>query len=110
MTINRDPHRSSRMIKRALVSGLPSAGNNVIDLRTLPIPVARYYTRAVGAAGGVHVRLSPYDPRVVDIRFMGGNGLNLTRAGAGGRARSSSRGLPPRLPGGHRQHQYTQDG
>jgi len=79
VTINRDPHRSSRMIKRALVSGLPSAGNNVIDLRTLPIPVARYYTRAVGAAGGVHVRLSPYDPRVVDIRFMGGNGLNLTR-------------------------------
>ncbi len=79
VTINRDPHRSSRMIKRALVSGLPSAGNNVIDLRTLPIPVARYYTRAVGAAGGVHIRLSPYDPRVVDVRFMGGNGLNLTR-------------------------------
>ena len=42
-------------------------------------PVARYYTRAIGAAGGVHVRLSPYDPRVVDIRFMGSDGLNLTR-------------------------------
>ena len=33
------------MIKRAMVSGLPSAGNNVLDLRTVPIPVARYYTR-----------------------------------------------------------------
>jgi mannose-1-phosphate guanylyltransferase / phosphomannomutase len=79
VTINRDPHRSSRMIKRALISGLPSAGNHVLDLKTLPIPVARFYTRECGAAGGVHVRLSPYDPRVVDIRFMDRNGMNLTR-------------------------------
>jgi mannose-1-phosphate guanylyltransferase/phosphomannomutase len=79
VTINRDPHRSPRMIKRALISGLPSAGNNVLDLTVLPIPVARYYTRARAAAGGIHVRLSPFDPRVVDIRFMGGDGLNLTR-------------------------------
>lgn len=79
VTINRDPHRSSRMIKRALISGLPSAGNDVIDLGNVPIPVARYYTRAAAAAGGVHVRLSPYDPRVVDIRFLGPDGLNLTR-------------------------------
>lgn len=79
VTINRDPHRSSRMIKRAVVSGLPSAGNNVLDLRTVPIPVARYYTRKSEAAGGVHVRLSPYDPRVVDIRFFDRTGLNLRR-------------------------------
>lgn len=79
VTINRDPHRSPRMIKRALISGLPSAGNNVRDLGTLPIPIARYYTHARQAAGGVHVRLSPYDQRVVDIRFFGSDGLNLTR-------------------------------
>lgn len=79
VTINRDPHRGPRMIKRALVSGLPSASNNVNDLGSVPIPVARYYTRAVKAAGGVHVRLSPYDQRVVDIRFFGNDGLNLTR-------------------------------
>ena len=78
VTVNRDPHRSTRMIKRALVSGLPSAGNDVLDLGVLPIPVARYYTRATDATGGVHVRLSPYDQRVVDIRFMDRNGLNLT--------------------------------
>jgi mannose-1-phosphate guanylyltransferase/phosphomannomutase len=79
VTINRDPHRSPRMIKRAIISGLPSAGNNVLDLRMVPIPAARYYTRAVKASGGVHVRLSPYDQRVVDIRFFGPDGLNLTR-------------------------------
>ncbi len=79
ITINRDPHRCPRMIKRALISGLPSSGNNVLDLRQVPIPVARYYTRSTDAVGGVHVRLSPYDQRVVDIRFFNRTGLNLTR-------------------------------
>jgi mannose-1-phosphate guanylyltransferase/phosphomannomutase len=79
VTINRDPHRSPRMLKRAVISGLPSAGVNVHDLGTSPIPVARYYTRTTGAVGGVHLRLSPYDQRVVDIRFMDKNGLSLSK-------------------------------
>jgi mannose-1-phosphate guanylyltransferase / phosphomannomutase len=79
VTINRDPHRSPRMIKRAVISGLPSAGIHVQDLQSMPIPVARYYTRAIGAAGGVHVRLSPFDRRVVDIRFFDGQGRNLSK-------------------------------
>jgi len=79
VTINRDPHRSPRMLKRALISGLPSAGVNVRDLRSVPIPVARYITRKMGAAGGLHVRLSPHDARVVDIKFMDSRGLNLSK-------------------------------
>jgi mannose-1-phosphate guanylyltransferase/phosphomannomutase len=79
VTINRDPHRSPRMIKRAVISGLPSAGINVQDLRSMPIPVARYYTRVTDAVGGVHVRLSPFDQRVVDIRFLDGQGRNLSK-------------------------------
>ncbi len=79
VTINRDPHRSPRMIKRAVISGLPSAGINVADLRTMPIPVARYITKVSEAIGGIHIRLSPYDQRVVDIRFMDERGLNLSK-------------------------------
>jgi len=67
------------MIKRAVISGLPSAGIHADDLRSMPIPVARYYTKATGAAGGVHVRLSPFDRRVVDIRFFDGEGRNLSK-------------------------------
>lgn len=78
--INRDPHRSPRMIKRALISGLPSTGVDVIDIKTAPIPVARYYTRAMKAGGGIHVRLSPYDPRTVDIRFFSNQGMNLGKS------------------------------
>ncbi|MER2599939.1 MAG: sugar phosphate nucleotidyltransferase [Caldilineales bacterium] len=79
VTINRDGHAGSRMLKRAVISGLPSAGVHVRDLQTVPIPVARFYTRSTGAAGGVHVRISPFDQRVVDIRFFGSEGMNLSK-------------------------------
>lgn len=80
VTINRDSHSSSRMLKRAIISGLPAAGVQVCDLRTQPVPVARYFTRVSEAAAGVHVRISPHDRRVVDITFIDANGLNLGRA------------------------------
>lgn len=80
VTINRDPHPASRMLKRAVISGLPSAGLHVLDLRSVPIPVARFYTRTTDAVGGVHVRISPFDPRVVDIRLFGRDGLNLKKS------------------------------
>ncbi len=79
VTINRDVHRSPRMLKRGIISGLPSAGINVRDLRSVPIPVARYITRNIGSAGGVHIRLSPHDNRVVDIKFMDHRGMNLSK-------------------------------
>ncbi|RIK33807.1 MAG: nucleotidyl transferase [Chloroflexi bacterium] len=80
VVINRDPHRSPRMLKRAMIAGLPSAGIQVVDIKSTPIPVARYYTRVTRADGGVHVRLSPYDARTVDIRFFSGDGQNLSKA------------------------------
>ncbi|MGC8874216.1 MAG: sugar phosphate nucleotidyltransferase [Chloroflexia bacterium] len=80
VTMNRDAHYTPRMIKRALISGLPSAGVNVADLHSVPVPVARYVTHALGVAGGVHVRLSPFDNRVVDILFFDHRGLDLEPA------------------------------
>jgi mannose-1-phosphate guanylyltransferase/phosphomannomutase len=42
-----------------------------LDVRSVPIPVARYITRVSNdGVGGVHVRLSPYDSRVVDIKLL----------------------------------------
>lgn len=77
VTMNRDAHYTPRMIKRALISGLPSSGVHVADLRSIPVPVARYVTRSLGMAGGIHVRLSPFDNRVVDIIFFDERGLDL---------------------------------
>jgi mannose-1-phosphate guanylyltransferase / phosphomannomutase len=77
--INRDAHYTPRMLKRAIISGLPSAGINVADVSTLPIPVARFMVHATNAVGGIHVRLSPLDNRVVDIKFFDHQGLDIDR-------------------------------
>jgi mannose-1-phosphate guanylyltransferase/phosphomannomutase len=81
VTINRDAHYTPRMLKRAIVAGLPSAGVNVLDLQNVPIPVARYFTRHVGAAGGIHVRLSPLDNRVVEVKLFDERGLDIGTTG-----------------------------
>ena len=77
VTLNRDVHRSPRMLKRAIIAGLPSSGVSVWDLGTQPLPVARYYTCFSDAVAGVHLRLSPYDERMVDIRFIDEHGHYL---------------------------------
>lgn len=77
--MSREPHRTPRMIKRAVISGVPSSGVDVIDVKTVPIPVSRYITRVTNAVGGVHVRLAPYDPRVVDIKVFDSRGLDIDK-------------------------------
>ena len=47
------------MLKRGLMSGIVSAGVHVADLSQAPLPIGRFHTRRIGAAGGVHVRVSP---------------------------------------------------
>jgi mannose-1-phosphate guanylyltransferase/phosphomannomutase len=81
VAINRDVHRSARMLKRALVSGLPGTGINVWDLGTVAIPVVRHFVRQrKDTSAGIHVRLSPFDQRVVDIRIIDSQGLNQSNA------------------------------
>jgi mannose-1-phosphate guanylyltransferase/phosphomannomutase len=77
--VNRDAHRTPRMIKRAIIAGLPSSGVDVSDLRAVPLPVARHFIRTTDAAGGIHVRLSPFDPRTIDIRFFDGQGMDISK-------------------------------
>lgn len=79
VVVNREAHNTPRIIKRAILSGLPSAGVHVLDIRTQPIPVARFYTAHSGARGGIHVRLSPFDNRVVDVKVFDAQGLDLER-------------------------------
>jgi mannose-1-phosphate guanylyltransferase/phosphomannomutase len=67
------------MIKRGVVAGLPSAGITVDDINQVPLPVARYFIRSSETAGGVHVQVSPYDQRVIDIKFFDQNGLDINK-------------------------------
>ncbi len=78
VTTSRDAHMASRMIKRAMISGLLSTGVKVGDLRTAPIPVVRYEIGQEGESGGIHVRQSPFDPNVVDIKLLDKTGVDLS--------------------------------
>ncbi len=74
---SRDSDRASRMINRALMSGFMSAGLNVEDLRQMPIPVVRHAVHYGPEAGGIHVRRSPFDAKVIDILFFDADGRDL---------------------------------
>jgi mannose-1-phosphate guanylyltransferase/phosphomannomutase len=77
---SRDTHHATRMINRCLISGLMSVGCDVHDLRTSPIPLARYEVRSEGA-GGIHVRVHPDDPNNLLIELFGAGGTNLDKNG-----------------------------
>ncbi len=77
---SRDSTRSSRMIKRALMAALLSVGCDVLDLRSAPLPVARHFIKASGAAGGVSVRKLPGNSRVTLIEMMDSSGEYIGRS------------------------------
>ncbi|MFN2569104.1 MAG: sugar phosphate nucleotidyltransferase [Candidatus Dormibacteria bacterium] len=81
IAVGRDHSRASRMIKRAMVSGIVSAGAGVYDLSGLPVPLTQYTTRTEGCDAGVHVHISPRDQRSADIRFFDGYGLQIDKRG-----------------------------
>jgi mannose-1-phosphate guanylyltransferase / phosphomannomutase len=78
VSTSRDPHRTSRIINRALICGLLSSGVDVHDLRVAPVPVVRYRLGARGAVAGCHVRKSPYDPELIDIKFFDERGMDIS--------------------------------
>lgn len=67
---SRDEHPASRMIKRAIMTGLNSTGVNVRDLRVTPASVNRFELHSGNAAGGIHVRVSAWHPEVMQILFF----------------------------------------
>lgn len=75
--VSRDGDRASRMINRALMAGLMSSGLNVEDLRQMPIPVVRHAVHYGPEAGGLHIRRSPFDTKVVDVLFFDADGRDL---------------------------------
>jgi mannose-1-phosphate guanylyltransferase/phosphomannomutase len=75
---SRDAHRASRLINRALICGLLSTGVNVHDLRVTPVPVVRFQIRGHAAIAGMHVRRSPFDPELLDIKIFDERGMDIS--------------------------------
>jgi mannose-1-phosphate guanylyltransferase/phosphomannomutase len=76
---SRDTHPAARIMNRCIISGLLSVGVNVQDLRSIPLPLARYSTR-MGGDGGVHTRVDPQEPNSLLIEFFDAGGINIDTA------------------------------
>lgn len=77
---SRDSTRSSRMIKRALISALLGVGCEVMDMRSAAVPIARHFIKASGAAGAMSVRKLPGNNRVTLVEMFDNRGAYLDRA------------------------------
>jgi mannose-1-phosphate guanylyltransferase/phosphomannomutase len=77
VAISRDVDNVSRMIHRAMTTGLMSAGVLVNDLQNTPIPLTRSELRNGKQVAGCHVRKSPHDRRKTDIIFFSPDGKDM---------------------------------
>lgn len=77
VVISRDSDPGSRVISRALTSGLMSAGVNVNDMQETPIPLARHHLRGGRQSAGVHIRKNPIDKHRSDLIFFDAGGFDL---------------------------------
>jgi mannose-1-phosphate guanylyltransferase/phosphomannomutase len=75
---SRETSAACRMIKRAMIAGLNSAGVPVADLRVLPAALARHLVKTESYDAGFHVGVSALDPEVIQIRLFEQPGIQLT--------------------------------
>jgi len=72
-----DVSRASRMIKRAIIAGLNSTGIHCRDLRVAPAPVNRFNIHTSGALGGIHIKVSPFNPQIIQLAFFNNQGIDI---------------------------------
>ncbi len=78
--VSRDVDKSARMINRALISGILSAGVSVSDLQVVPIAITRHRLKNGAEMGGIHIRKSPFNQKMLDIIFVDKDGKDLPNA------------------------------
>ena len=93
---SRDGAPASRLLKRAVVSGITSTGVHVADLHVMPAAVNRHFLKSEGLGAGVHVRPSTPDPEVMQIQFFEPPGIQATpELLEGDREALPAAGVPP---------------
>ncbi len=76
--MSRDYHKSSRMLKRAFLSGMLSTGIDVVDLFNEPSNVMRHcLANNDDIAAGIHFRQSITDPTITEIVLYTSDGLSI---------------------------------
>jgi mannose-1-phosphate guanylyltransferase/phosphomannomutase len=76
----REAPQAHRMVKRAIILGLNSAGVNAIDLRTLPAAVGKHVLNTQNYDAAFHVGGSAIDPELIHISIFERPGIALSTA------------------------------
>lgn len=80
VVVSCDGHPASRMLERAIVSGLLSGGAAVQGIGQGTTPMHRFAVRSLGAAGGAHVKVVAVEPEKVNILLTDGRGADISRS------------------------------
>lgn len=78
--VSRDYWSMSRMISRAIISGLMSVGIEVHNLEAMPLPISRFYVKTQRIAGLIHVRASQREPDKIAIEFFNSDGVSISKS------------------------------
>ncbi len=80
VTLARDFRADSRMLKRAFVAGLMSAGINIMDLTAAPIPVLQFAIRRFGTVGGaMFTTHHPHHSNKIEIKLYNRSGIEYNK-------------------------------
>ena len=77
IVIGRDPRTSGEMVKHAVVAGILSTGNRVIDIGVCPVPTVQLQVRHRHAQGGIAITASHNPAEWNALKFIGSSGLFL---------------------------------
>ena len=82
IVIGRDPRTSGEMVKHAVVAGILSTGNRVLDIGVCPVPTVQLQVRHRRAQGGIAITASHNPAEWNALKFIGSSGLFLNPAQA----------------------------
>ncbi|MHA1777573.1 MAG: hypothetical protein ACTSWC_12425 [Promethearchaeota archaeon] len=79
--IAREYSNNNRMLKRAFIGGLMSAGVDILNLHSAPVPVLQFSIRRFGASAGVYFSSVSTGKMQNQIRFYDASGIefNITK-------------------------------
>jgi mannose-1-phosphate guanylyltransferase/phosphomannomutase len=78
LLIGRDNHSSSRMLKRAFIGGMLSAGINIVDLKSIPSSILRFnLSRHSDYDAGIYFRQNREDTTITAITFFNHEALRI---------------------------------
>src|SRR5215218_6849793 len=80
IVVGRDTRTSGEMVRQAVIAGLLSAGNRIVDIGVCPTPTVQLGVRGSAAQGGIAITASHNPAEWNALKFIGPDALFLSGA------------------------------